>query len=69
LLPQSPQNLFEAGFAAPQARQRRITADPHCPQNFFGSGTSTAQFLHHIRPSTEVSEYGQRLNKEVEPSL
>src|SRR5882724_3248429 len=54
LVPQPPQSLLEAGFAASQARQRRTTADPHCPQNFFCSATSIAQLLHHIRTSTEV---------------
>src|SRR6476660_2522328 len=60
LVPQSPQNLFGAGFAAPQARQRRTTAAPHCPQNFFCSGTSAAQFVHCIRTSMEVNEYQYR---------
>jgi hypothetical protein len=54
LVPQSPQNLLAAGFAASQAGQRRTNADPHCPQNFFWSATSIAQLLHHIRTSTEV---------------
>src|SRR5712671_5946531 len=55
LVPQSPQKLFVAGFAAPQAGQRRTTAAPHCPQNFCCSGTSAAQFVHCIRTSTEVN--------------
>src|SRR5450631_3083405 len=48
-------NLFWARFAAPQTRQRRTTAAPHCPQNFFCSGTSAAQFVHCIRTSTEMA--------------
>src|ERR1700704_3198638 len=54
LIPQSPQNLFRAGFAAPQAAQRRTTAAPHCPQNFLCSGTSAAQFVQCIRTSTDI---------------
>ena len=52
-LPQSPQNLFRAGFAVPQARQRRTTAAPHRPQNFLCFGTSAAQFVQCIRTSTD----------------
>ena len=54
-LPQSPQNLFRAGFAVPQARQRRTTAAPHRPQNFLCFGTSAAQFVQCIRTSTEIN--------------
>jgi hypothetical protein len=54
LVPQSPQNLLSAGFAAPQAAQRRTTAAPHCPQNFLCSGTSAAQFVQCIRTSTDI---------------
>ena len=50
-LPQSPQNLLGAGFAAPQARQRRTAAAPHKPQNFLCAGTSAAQFEQCIRTS------------------
>src|SRR5262245_26445614 len=60
-VPQSPQNLLDAGFAASQAGQRRTSSDPHCPQNFLGSATSIAQLLHHIRTSTEVNEYRYRV--------
>src|SRR5437868_4678829 len=66
LVPHSPQNLLEAGFAASQARQRRTNADPHRPQNFFCSATSTAQLRHHIQTSTEVNGYRCRLNNKVE---
>src|SRR5436190_24178351 len=62
LVPQSPQNLLEAGFAVSQAGQRRTTGDPHCPQNFSCSATSIAQLLHHIGPPTEVNEYRHRNN-------
>src|SRR5215216_8116088 len=55
LIPQSPQNLLRAGFAAPQAAQRRTTAAPHCPQNFLCSGTSAAQFVQCIRTSTDIN--------------
>src|SRR5262249_45213346 len=41
--------------------QRRTIADPHCPQNFLCSATSTAQLLHHIRASSEVNEYRYRI--------
>src|SRR4029450_2950597 len=54
LVPQSPQNLFGAGFAAPQTRQRRTTAAPHFPQNFLCPGTSAAQFVQCIRTSTDI---------------
>src|SRR6266700_7143612 len=57
LVPQSPQNLFRAGFVTPQAGQRRTAAAPHRPQNFLCSGTSAAQFVQCIRTSTEVNEY------------
>src|SRR5215468_11341133 len=55
LVPQSPQNLLETGFAASQAGQRRTSADPHCPQNFSCSATSNAQLLHHI-PTSDGGE-------------
>src|SRR5262249_11237755 len=50
LVPQSPQNLLEAGLVASRAGQRRPAGDPHCRQNFSCSATSTAQLLHHTRP-------------------
>src|SRR6266478_2343818 len=53
--PQSPQILLRVGFAAPQARQRRTTAAPHCLQNFLCSGTSAAQFVQCIRTSTDIN--------------
>src|SRR6185503_12130198 len=53
-LPQSPQNLFRAGFAAPQAGQRRAAAAPHCPQYFLCGGTSAAQFVQCIRTSGDI---------------
>jgi hypothetical protein len=56
LVPQSPQNLFRAGFAAPQAEHRRTTAAPHCPQNFLRSATSAAQFVQCIRTSTDIND-------------
>ena len=56
LVPQSPQNLFGAGLAAPQAGQRRITAAPHRPQNFLCSATSAAQFVQYIRTSTDIQD-------------
>jgi hypothetical protein len=56
LVPQSPQNLFRAGFAAPQAAQRRTTAAPHSPQNFLRSATSAAQFVQCIRTSTDIHD-------------
>jgi hypothetical protein len=54
LVPQSPQNLFGAGFAAPQAAQCRAAVAPHRPQNFPCSGTSAAQFVQCIRTSTDI---------------
>jgi hypothetical protein len=54
LLPQSPQNLFRVGFAAPQAGQRRAAAAPHCPQYFLCAGTSAAQFVQCIRTSGDI---------------
>src|SRR6185369_7457077 len=54
LLPQSPQNLFRVGLAAPQAGQRRAAAAPHCPQYFLCAGTSAAQFVQCIRTSGDI---------------
>jgi hypothetical protein len=59
LIPQSPQNLLKAGFAAPQAGQRRTSAAPHCRQNFLCSGTSAAQFVQCIRTSTDIKTPSQ----------
>jgi len=55
LVPQSPQNLFRAGLATPQAGQRRTATAPHRPQNFLFSGTSAAQFVQCIRTSTDIN--------------
>src|SRR5206468_11540162 len=67
LAPQSPQNLFRAGFAAPQARQRRATAAPQCPQNFLCSGTSAAQFVQCIRTSTDINNATTMRQKSSDP--
>ena len=67
LVPQSPQNLFWAGFATPQAGQRRTAAAPHRPQNFLCSGTSAAQFVQCIRTSTDINNATTMRQKSSDP--
>src|SRR5258705_12198542 len=67
LVPQSPQNLLRAGFASPQAGQRRTAAAPHRAQNFLCSGTSAAQFVQCIRTSTDINNAVTMRQKSSDP--